>query len=438
MMARKRTLIVLLGTLGLLLLGSAFAWACTDRASIQLDPRNGPAGGQITVRGGSFIEGEVDVYWDSVTPANHLATVEATDPQGDGSDSGSFSTQVTIPQAREGSSHTIVARSSADDNGAHYTASKSFNVTASMDEGSDESTSGGDGSQETSGGETSQTSGSGSSQSPENEATSQESSGVTSQETSAADGREQERTRGGSSESSSVPGLGSGQEDSADTVEEGSQEPATAEEGSQEPAQAEEPAQERQHVGPDEQAAPAPSTSQQPEQPENTPASANTGAVENDSGETVFGGSVGASDSNQQAQQPAPAAEEQPSTAEQPSPADEGPEAVAAEPNQSSGFSVPEAMRGTPEQGAMQPSETSAGNDLWSGLESGDTPTLSGEDAVAGSESPTDGFTGALTLGASLLGLGLVTLFAGLGTMAVRRRRQPAATIASHSRGQRD
>ena len=82
---------------------------------------------------------------------------------------------------------------------------------------------------------------------------------------------------------------------------------------------------------------------------------------------------------------------------------------------------------GAPGATAARPSEQSAAGGLWSGFGSADTPSLlPSDEAAAPNPSATP-----LTIGAALLGLGLMTLFAGLAVVEVRRRRRVRAADRS-------
>lgn len=76
-------------------------------------------------------------------------------------------------------------------------------------------------------------------------------------------------------------------------------------------------------------------------------------------------------------------------------------------------------------------SERSATADLWSGFRSGSTPSTL---APPAGEEPERGSSSALAVGAGLLGLGAMALFAGFAVAEVRRRRALAATGADRSR----
>lgn len=468
MVERKRLILVLFGALGLVVATSALAWACTGRANIRLDPANGDAGSSVTVHGNEFLRGEVDIYWDSVSASRYLGTAEATG----GSRTAEFTKTVSVPENAGGGDHTVVARTSEpDSSGSSYQAQAVYTVDSPQESSADpsqEQESSGDPSPESSGSPSSQTSGSPSqesSESPSQESSgepSQQTSGTTSQETSGSNSQEtsgaasQDRSRDGTSEPNSVPAMGPGEEDNEEPgapSQEG--EPGAADQpdrqtvggadsasgdgggGDGERSQigpgggdtaASQPqndpagAENRQQVAPD-VSEPAPSGESSATEADDAPASANQGTVETDSGEAVFGGSVGASGDTEQTQAPEPT--------------DEGPEPVTApSEEQSGGFSIPEAMRSaaadTAEDETLTPG--SAGGDLWSGLESGETPSLTDE-ALADDESVsrTDGLPGALTAGVALLGLGLVTLVAGLGTAAVRRRQPAVARTRNRS-----
>ena len=73
------------------------------------------------------------------------------------------------------------------------------------------------------------------------------------------------------------------------------------------------------------------------------------------------------------------------------------------------------------------PTERSATADLWSGFLSEDKTASPLTSDPTGEEARESGSTSALAVGAALLGLGLVALFAGLAVAEARRRRERAA-----------
>lgn len=78
---------------------------------------------------------------------------------------------------------------------------------------------------------------------------------------------------------------------------------------------------------------------------------------------------------------------------------------------------------GTPARRGPQPSEATAGSDLWSGFAG--APARPG---LGSATAPAAATSSALTIGLGLLGLGLMTMAGGFGAVAVRRRRAPART----------
>lgn len=97
-----RTGLVVLGFL--ILGGAAAAWACTAQAQIDVDPKSGPPGEQVTVEGTAFTETEVELHWDSPT-GPLLAVTEGP----------SFVVNVVVPEGASLGDHVIMAVHTAVD-----------------------------------------------------------------------------------------------------------------------------------------------------------------------------------------------------------------------------------------------------------------------------------------------------------------------------------
>lgn len=461
MRARKRSLLFpLFAAVGVVLATGAVAWACTSDSWIRIDPTSGIPGATVQVDGGSFVNGQVHLYWDSVTSSSHLKSVD-TDQVSEGEESpgaSGFSTTVTIPEDAQPGEHAIVARSDPDDEGTRYNSAEAFEVVEDdspsepSEDGSNDAS--GDSSPQSSGDPSPETSGDSSEET--SSSPSQSTSGTTSQEASGQTGQE---SSGEASQPNAIPpsqrqperprdpaqadDTGTSPDGAAQTpdadADPGAGEPATsgsdpaADQGEPEtPSQApdrqtvgEAPSRQedpnRQTVGDDSTPAPspepAPSVAQTPDDEAGSAAAATPDASEQSAEPPVTDDSVGAGEEQ----------DRQPAEAEEP---------VAADSERTAGFSVPEAMRIGPDGSTAQtPSTGSASGDLWSGLQAGDTPSLT-PDAAVDDESANEGMSGALTAGVAMLALGSILLLGGVGATAARRRRQPA-TAATRSRERR-
>lgn len=88
-----------------MLIGAAIAWACTPSAYLYpVNPGRGPAGAEVTLRGGQFGTGPVEIRWAS--ESGRLLTT-TMGPE--------FTTTVTIPDRPEGVYYLVaVARDPAN------------------------------------------------------------------------------------------------------------------------------------------------------------------------------------------------------------------------------------------------------------------------------------------------------------------------------------
>ncbi|HVL93437.1 MAG TPA: hypothetical protein VM264_08835 [Acidimicrobiales bacterium] len=87
----RRWAVLVTGTAGLALAGAAAGWACTGQGTIGLSPAKGPAGATVRVDGTGFGANAVDIRWGSASgPLLGTAT------------NGTFSVNVTVPQAGPG------------------------------------------------------------------------------------------------------------------------------------------------------------------------------------------------------------------------------------------------------------------------------------------------------------------------------------------------
>lgn len=94
--SRRRWLLAALAGCTSVVVGASFSWACTAEAGIQLFPKSGPVGTEVTVIGEAFAYSEVEIRLD--TPTGELLG-RATGPQ--------FETMVVLPEMDAGE-HTII------------------------------------------------------------------------------------------------------------------------------------------------------------------------------------------------------------------------------------------------------------------------------------------------------------------------------------------
>lgn len=96
-MRRRQWVLVASAVSAAMLTSVALAWACRPEAAIQIFPKSGPVGTEVTVIGEAFMADTVELRWDSVT-GELLGTAQGP----------KFKTRVTIPEATLGE-HTILA-----------------------------------------------------------------------------------------------------------------------------------------------------------------------------------------------------------------------------------------------------------------------------------------------------------------------------------------
>ena len=97
-----------LGMVAMVLGGMSLAWACTPHAQVSVNPDEGHAGAQITVRGTAFVPGPVQIRWNS--ESGELLG-QASGPN--------FSISVRIPQAPAGVYSIVAVATDAHGNYAH-------------------------------------------------------------------------------------------------------------------------------------------------------------------------------------------------------------------------------------------------------------------------------------------------------------------------------
>lgn len=118
-MSSRRTATCIALLMGLVLIGAGSgALACTPGASMSVNPRTGAAETTATVKGTSFIEGDVEIRWHTMTG---LVLGTARGP--------SFSTSVTIPNVEPGVYYVLaIARDATGE--LRGKSSSPFEVTA--------------------------------------------------------------------------------------------------------------------------------------------------------------------------------------------------------------------------------------------------------------------------------------------------------------------
>lgn len=374
----RRVVAALAAVAGLLVGGATLAWACTAQAHITLSPPSGPSGETITVYGGSFVDdGPVEIRWDG---SGGPLLARATGPN--------FAVSVTIPDV-PADVYTIVAYGYDSRGYVQGSPSESFEVTA----GSSSSSTGdqeGTTTSEDSDSSTATASASGDSSGQGSDSTadtaSATASGSASGDTSGSgDGQQAEPGTGTESQSSTTTtsqseqeGTGSSQPAGTTAVEDDSRD------GAAEPAPA-----------------PASATQEASQQPTTSAGSQTDSTPVED---RAAAESAASSTS-------APAAE----TAD---PA--GARAPDAGLRDAPTLAEADAARDPRPGTSTQVSSRAAGSDLWSGFGASETPSLV---PALGTDQPVDPGSSPLTAALALFGAGLLTLFAGFGTAAVRRRR---------------
>lgn len=370
---RANGVLVALAAVGLLVGGATLAWACTNQAYISVTPTESPPGSQVTVNGDSFLPGaEIEIRWDG-----HNGTLLG---RGQGP---SFSESVTVPDVVPGD-YVIVARTAS----GRYSAPHAFTVT-----GAESADTGASGSASASSDTESDTSEGG-----ETSATISGSSGDETDQASSDSG-----TSGDSSGAESAPDSTSS-ETSSQTSSDAASSSTTTQDGSTEGEQAPAPAEQSETT------AEAPDSSQAAEPQTDREAAPAPAAHQPAPPATTEAAPDGQGSSATEA---APAASQAPATAEEVS---AGPPSEQVEPAEEPVVAEP-----LPAQVAA-PSAGSAAPDLWSGFTASEQSSLvPGLGHQAGPV--TGGTDGRLTGAAALLAVGLLSLFAGFGTAAVRRRR---------------
>ncbi|MGH2810872.1 MAG: hypothetical protein ACRDIA_08320 [Actinomycetota bacterium] len=120
-MTARRITSIGFGCLAALLALAAVAWACTPSAYLYpISPGGGQPGSEVTVRGGQFGTGTVEIRWAS---DNGRLLGTALGPE--------FSTKVTLPDRAEGVHYIVaVARDGADPTKILARRSEAVQITA--------------------------------------------------------------------------------------------------------------------------------------------------------------------------------------------------------------------------------------------------------------------------------------------------------------------
>jgi len=106
------------GLAGIVLASASLAWACSAQANIFVNPPAAPAGTTVTVSGGQFLPGPVEIHWNS-TAGPVVGTTTGPD----------FSTAVQIPANAPPDVYTLVATS------GNFLARTPFEVTTATANG---------------------------------------------------------------------------------------------------------------------------------------------------------------------------------------------------------------------------------------------------------------------------------------------------------------
>lgn len=125
-MSTRKSISIGFASLAVLLAVGAVAWACTPSAYLfPISPSSGVAGAEVTVRGGQFGNGPVELRWAS---ENGRLLTTALGPD--------FTAKVTIPDKAEGVHYLVaVARDPSDPSKILARRSEAFQITSSSTPG---------------------------------------------------------------------------------------------------------------------------------------------------------------------------------------------------------------------------------------------------------------------------------------------------------------